>query len=194
MDNGPGKVGRVKQNKKAKPTKAAESLKHVLLQSKIGNFNISDYIKQSDGTSTVTHVPTIPVNNEYDMLSDDDDSSSTHTAVQNTEKLDKCAPIVIVNSNVTAIQNRCNNIIKSKKFEISLMSIGIKVKVTDAKECDALEEHLKKQGIQSFKYYTSKNKPKRIVVLGLHSIDTNELKQYLSENNVNPDAIENIHD
>lgn len=196
MDGGSGKAGRFKQNMKARSQKTSESfLKNVGSATKTSGI-LNQHTQQmvtvtKPSTSrTQTQVSNIPTSNEYEMLSDIDDNTED---VQVTKtKNDKCAPIVIVNSNVTAVQNMCNEIIKSKKFEISLMSIGIKVQINNKDEFTAFENMLKDENIQSFKYYTHKNKPKRFVLLGLHKVKIDELKEYLEMHEIHPDTIEAI--
>lgn len=197
MDNAPGKTAKFKLGMKAKAIKPPVVAKRNVLSASFKNGIINDIvIPTTPASSTTFHQASISTHNTFDMLSDDDDTvveqPIQHQEHVNTTRTVKCAPIVIVNSNVSAVQNLCNDVIKSKKFEISIMSIGIKVKASVKDELDLLEQSLKEKGMQSFKYFTSQNKPKRIALLGLHKMDLDELKECLKDNNVHPDSIELI--
>lgn len=98
-------------------------------------------------------------------------------------------PIIITGSNVSAVQNFCNSIITSKKFEFKLLSIGIRVDVASKDEFDKLCEYLKKENISNFMYHTAETRPRKIILSGLHKMEIEDLRQTLESHGINPTDI-----
>lgn len=148
-------------------------------------------IKSSLGKSIVT-------NNRYMIgeknLSEFNDESMEQENVNKhgDDKPKKNNPIIIVGSNVVNVQNLCDKVIKSKKFEIKLLGIGIKVQVSDKAEFDSLLKSLNEKKIKNFLYHTADTRPRKIVLSGLHEMDLDELKEELKELNVFPTDIRTL--
>lgn len=141
----------------------------------------------------------LATSNSYNIgdrpLSDFDDTEMPNVNnEQNSRKSNKNknSPIIITNSNVSAVQNMCNKVIQSKKFEVKLLSIGIRVQVSEKEEHDNLCASLTKEKIGYFKYHTTETRPRKIVLLGLHKMETEELKEILAEKGVHPTEIKTL--
>lgn len=101
-------------------------------------------------------------------------------------------PIIITGSSVSDIQNICNSVIKSKKYEIKLLRIGIRVQIVEKKEFDLLNVHLVKEKIAFFKYHTTETRPRKIVLKGLQKMEIDDLKKILEEMNIMPTEIKSL--
>lgn len=139
----------------------------------VGNKNLSDFTDDS----------TMSVDNIMNNNSTSDD--------KNVKKI-KTNPIIVVGSNVSRIQNICNDVIKSKKFEIKLLSIGIKVLVADKSDFDLLLKELQKLDLHYFMYHTQETKPRKIVLFGLHEMKIEDLRTILAEHDIFPDDIKTL--
>jgi hypothetical protein len=99
----------------------------------------------------------------------------------------------VTNENVSAVQNLCNIVIKSKKFETKLLSIGIRVHIVEKSEYDLFCQALQKEKVSFFKYHTAEIRPRKIVLTGLHKMDLTELKNELAEQNIHPADIKTLN-
>lgn len=117
--------------------------------------------------------------------------TSNHENVNVNKNKNKNPPI-ITNSNVSAVQSLCNQVVKSQKFEVELLSIGIRVQISQKDEHDSLCEMLTKEKVGYFKYHTAETRPRKIVLLGLHKMDIEELKAILAAKNVHPTEIRTL--
>ena len=78
----------------------------------------------------------------------------------------KLSPIVIAGKNVSATQQLLQNVITSKKFEVKLMRIGIRVDIGDKIERDQLIKHLDENKINYFGYHSDETRPRKIILNG----------------------------
>lgn len=127
---------------------------------------------------------------EFNDESESEDESMESTPARNSDNKNKRNnPIVIVGSNVVTVQNLCDKVINSKKFEIKLLGIGIKVSVSEKEEFDALLKVLKEKEIKNFLYHTAETRPRKIVLKGLHEVELDDLKSELENLNIQPTDI-----
>ena len=96
---------------------------------------------------------------------------------------------MIAGQNVSAVQLMLNEVIKSQKFEVKLMRIGIIVVVNDKAEHEQLISHLKKNNINHFGYHTAETRPRKVILYGLNEMPSNDLKKILAEHSVEPNDI-----
>lgn len=104
----------------------------------------------------------------------------------------KNPPIVITGSNVSAVQNTLNEFVQSKKFELRLMRIGIRVTVADKNEYDQLIVKLKEKQHNFFSYHSPETRPRKIVLFGLHDMVEDDLKKKLESLDVIPKDIKKL--
>lgn len=126
---------------------------------------------------------------EYD---DENENMDTKNVNKTSEKKTKNPPIVITGSNVSAVQNFCNEIIKSRKFEVKLLTVGIRIHVAEKTEFETLCQYLTSKNINYFKYHTADTRPRKIVLFGLHAMKTQELKATLNDNGIHPEDIRTL--
>lgn len=139
----------------------------------------------------------IPLQNQYDLLgayNDQDMQDDTNTAsVTNTPKIPKTAPVVVVGSNATDLQNLLNESIASKKFEIKMMKVGIRVNIPEATEHKLALENLKSKGFQYYTYHTAATRPVKVVLYGLHDMKCEDLQKVLKELSIEPAEIKKLN-
>lgn len=160
----------------------------VLFQPPQVMFN--DNSDTNTSTSNRYMVGDIPLSNFNDM----DDTEITNDDQNKTNNSDKTkkiknAPIIIVGKNVSLVQNACNEVIKGRKYEFKLLSIGVRVDVTDKTEFDLLCEYLIENKIPHFMYQTADTRPRKIVLYGLHRMETEKLQEILSYHDLYPSNI-----
>lgn len=129
---------------------------------------------------------------DYDMH---DTSGSSQNKNKNQDKSDdntkktRNSPIIIVGNNVSRVQNICDEVVKSKKFQIKLLTIGVRVDIIEKKEFDDLCKYLSDEKIPHYMYHTSDSRPRKIVLYGLHRMEIDDLKSMLASNNITPSDI-----
>lgn len=130
----------------------------------------------------VTNVSKIPTQNQFvvngkplDNIPNDDqmdDESNGEEvilpAVSSAAKCKKVSPIVVAGSNATSIQNMLTAVVTSKKFEIKITSIGIRINLTNQYDFTKVKLKLKqiaesKEIIGFYNYYTADTRPHKIV-------------------------------
>lgn len=86
-------------------------------------------------------------------LSDFDEMDVEEILKQNKSKpKQRNPPVIIANSTVSDVQNICNQVVTSKKFEVKLLRIGIRVNITEKSEFDALSKVLTEKKFNFFTY------------------------------------------
>lgn len=149
-------------------------------------------------------VSSIPTQNRFDVLheqpagngkqyNDESDESSMQTEDITRDKKIKTAPIVVVDSNATAVHNILNECIVSKKFELRMMKVGIRVNIPDVLDHSAALTTLKEKGIQFYMYHTAATRPVKVVLYGLHDMKCDDLKNLLMEVNIEPDEVKKLN-
>lgn len=126
-----------------------------------------------------------------DTASTYDDNSNDKNSQQEKRNM-KNPPVIITGSNVNTIQNMCNEIIKSKKFEIRLLRIGVRLQIMQKDEFDAICDYLSKNSFNYFKYHTADTRPRKIILYGLYEMHTDELRKILSSYEIVPTDIKTL--
>lgn len=147
----------------------------------------TDVITNTTKTSNRYNIGDKPLS-DFDMSDEDDNDviNNKQNKEVNKEKKQKNAPIIIVGKNITQVQNACNEIITSKKFECKLLSIGIRVDVVQKEEFDEFCKFLLETKLPHFMYQTSETRPRKIVLYGLYKMEIDTLKKLLADVGVTP--------
>ena len=127
-----------------------------------------------------------------DMSTDMDTAPNSSITATSTRK-PRPPPLVVVNFSVSALQHMLNNIITSKKFELKLMRVGIKVQFTTNEDYKKAYNKLKEDGIHFYQYHNAETRQKKVVLYGLHKLELNDLKNELSTCNIYPDDIRQLN-
>lgn len=146
-------------------------------------------------SSNNTTVANVPTSNEFDALSnlrEDDEDMGENTEVHATRR-QRAPPIVIIDSNPSLVQSTMNELLPSKKFELRLMTIGIRVNVPDYDDYVKAHAGLKKANFKFYTYHTADTRPVKIVLYGLTDVDSQEVNAALNDNGVVPDDIKKLN-
>lgn len=109
-----------------------------------------------------------------------------------TANAKKPPPIVVVNSNASTIQNLLNSALTSRKFEIKLMRIGIKIQLVSKTDFDHASTALKTANLQFYSYHSADTRQKKIVLYGLYDMNKDELVNELKSLGVAPDDVKQL--
>lgn len=145
------------------------------------------------GTGTNIVIPNVVTHNGFDNLpvdESDDNMSVTNDTSISLQK--KPPPIVIVGSSPSAIQNLMNSCVPSKKFQLKLMKIGIRVNFLDFKDYEAAHAELLKQNIGFFQYHTAATRPVKVVLYGLCDVPESQILEELASVNVIPQQVKKL--
>jgi hypothetical protein len=149
--------------------------------------------------SSSNHAPvstfSVPTNNDYDILSDDDQDSTTQQTAQTpapTKIKKERVPNITMGksfkwSNVTTELQRAG--IKQDQYQLKMTSIGIVVKLTTIKNYESFLKRCAELKISYFTHAVESTKPVRIVLLGLPEMPIGEIKEDLLQRGVVPDDI-----
>lgn len=134
-------------------------------------------------------------NNQYGILPDDDSGDDTDMIEDDVPRVrqQRAPPIVVVNSSPTALQNLLNQVIVSKKFQLKLMRIGIRIDMAEFNDYEAVTTELKAKNLHFYAYHTSATRPTKVVLYGLYNLCDDEIKQCLANVGVVPDQIKKLH-
>lgn len=95
-------------------------------------------------------------------------------------------PIVIMDMNIDDIhQIMQNNKIEKNKYFVKFMSIGTKIMLLDIQDFQTVKLFLTTSGKPFFTHDVAEDKTQKFVISGLHDMDLSEIKQQLSEVNIN---------
>lgn len=151
-------------------------------------------------THTDTTASAIPTQNRYDILHEQPAGNGTQNAENNMqtevtthEKKVKTAPIVVVDYNATDLQNTLNECIASKKFELRMMKVGIRVNIPDTSEHSTALNTLKTNGVQYYMYHTAATRPVKVVLYGLHDMRCEDLKTLLKVKDIEPEEVKKLN-
>lgn len=175
----------------------------VLIQERLKSSNRSSLGKFSNFSNTNTHNSGVNTHNMYnindkltleDAQCDTEMEESPIATKKNVarERKKKVAPVVIVGSSASTVQNLLNEKITSKKFEIKLMRVGIRINLAEQQDFDLLCTALKEKTMNYYTYHTPETRPRKIVLFGLHQMSTDDLKGKLAELNVVPKDIKQL--
>lgn len=153
---------------------------HTSNQFLINGESLEDMDTTTAEKSTHTTVRTQPT-----PSSNADHNTANGTAVRKT----KNQPVVVTSTNPTEMQKVCNEIVKSKKFEIRVMSIGVRISITEKDEFAAFCQHLQEKSYNYFMYHTNDTQPRKILLFGLHKMEVDKIQKILAEHNVQPTEI-----
>lgn len=136
----------------------------------------------------------VPVSNQFEILEDDDNMMDDGEAPQRqpTTRRQRAPPIVIVNSNASAVQTVLNELVPSKKFELKLMKVGIRVNILEHNDFQAAHEGLVQKQMNFYTYHTAETRPLKVVLYGLTDTAIDEVKNSLAAINVSPDEIKKL--
>lgn len=167
----------------------------------VHNTNTTNATEDSANTTHVSNIPTqnrFTVNgNPLDKIAEDihmeGDGNSEEVKVSATSSAasKKVAPIIVAGSNATTIQNMLSTVVTSKKYEMKITSIGIRINLKEQNDFANVKAKLKEMAdakeINGFyNYHTAETRPHKIVLFGLHKMSNEEIKKVLKDNNVNP--------
>lgn len=138
----------------------------------------------------------VPLNNSFNInenttLADvqDDNMTDVQNTHANKRSNTKTAPIVVVGTNVSTVHNLLSETVTSKKYEIKIMNIGIRINTVTREDFDLVCNTLQDKQINFYKYHTPETKPRKIVLFGLPKMKTDDLSKALSDVNVHPKEI-----
>ena len=142
-------------------------------------------------------IPNVELTNRFtingESLEDVDTDMDTEHASQNAQKKAKPPPLVVIGSNVSTVQNRLVQLIQSKKFELKLMRVGIRIQFTSNDDYKTAFDALKEDGFGFYSYHNADTRQIKIVLYGLHSMSMDTLKSELAICDVNPIDIKRLN-
>ena len=185
------------------PSKPCPIQKNLLPRAIVGTVFGRSEVNLSNHNSETANlnqafVSTIPTSNSFAPLYEastqmDDSNILADEDLTQQIKPHKTAPIVVVDSNPTALQNfLCINI-PSKKFELKIMSIGIRIFIPSHDEYEKAMVALRANHFKFYKYHTTDTRPIKIVLYGLPDMDVDSLRKTLQESNILPIEIKKLN-
>lgn len=124
------------------------------------------------------------VSNRYEILTDSDISLSDdeifESEATSAKSKVKVPPIVFPDLDRKTIEVILNEL-KIANFNIKLMSKGKKLLLTTNEDYDKVNQHLVKTKVHFYTHQRANERPIKIVLSGLHSMETEVLKKHLSD-------------
>lgn len=147
------------------------------------------------GASKLVPPPPIPLGNSFELLDDNDnevDMSSMKDNRRGSGRV-KNNPIVIVDSNPTLVQQAMNEILPGKKFQLKIMSVGIRVDIHDSENYVNAKDELLKRNFKYYLYHTSQTRPIKICLYGYLEETEEAMQGILSNIDVKPEKIRKLN-
>lgn len=137
-------------------------------------------------------IPSVTTRNAYSLLDIENDQASDNNMEAVTTRQPRAPPIVIRNSNPTAVQAALNGLVPSKKFEMRLMKVGIRVNIPDFEENQTARTGLLASKFEFYTYHTADTRPMKVVLYGMCDVLIEDVKKQLADKNVLPTEVKKL--
>ena len=98
----------------------------------------------------------------------------------------KTAPIIVANSSIGVVREIASRCSPTQGYIIRSLSVGIRIDMSDLIEHTALKSALQTAGLNFYAYHSSNTRQLKFCLLGLSTMDVDELKRVLSLCGITP--------